>query len=146
MGANEQGRPKEVCECLEEFGLYNDALMQFRAETVAWLEANCPQSQRQPIVRDQQIWGGRRRVFPSEEAQQWFQACRDQGYTAPEWPSASGGGGLSSAQAKVLQPELAKMRCRPPLYCHGLWMSGPALLVYATHAQKRETLSALHLA
>lgn len=141
--ANEHGRPKVACERLEEFGLYNEELTQFRAETVAWLEANCPQSQRQPIVRDQQIWGGRRRVFPSAEAQQWFEACRDKGYTAPEWPSEYGGGGLSSAQAKVLQQEMARMRCRPPLYCQGLWMLGPALLVYGNEAQKREHLSAI---
>ena len=97
----------------------NEELNQFRAETTAWLEANCPPSQRQPIVREEQIWGGRRRVFPSAEAQQWFEACRDKGYTAPEWPSEYGGAGLSSAQAKVLQQEMAKMGCS------GLWPTSP---------------------
>lgn len=116
---------------------------QFRAEIRAWLEANCPASQRQPIVREQQIWGGRRRVFPSAEAQQWFEACRDKGYTAPEWPSEYGGGDLSPAQAKILQQEMVKMGCRPPLYCQGLWMLGPALLVYGNEAQKREHLTAI---
>jgi len=82
-------------------------------------------------------------VFPSAEAQQWFEACRDKGYTAPEWPSEYGGAGLSSSQAKVLQQEMAKMGCRPPLYCQGLWMLGPALLVYGNEEQKREHLTAI---
>ena len=137
------GALKDRSESLEEFRLNNEDLQQFRAETTAWLETNCPLSQRRPIVREEQIWGGRRRVFPSADAQQWFEACRDKGYTAPEWPAEYGGGGLTSAQAKILQQEMSKMGCRPPLYCQGLWMLGPALLVYGNEEQKREHLTAI---
>ena len=49
--------------------LNKEALAEFRADVASWLEANCPLSQRQPIVREEQIWGGRRRVFPSSDAQ-----------------------------------------------------------------------------
>ena len=118
-------------------------LSAFREEIAVWLRDNCPESQRQPIVREEQIWGGRRRQFPSEDAKAWFEACRDRGFTAPEWPAEYGGGGLSAEQAKVLSQEMNRLGCRPPLYCQGLWMLGPALLVYGNEEQKKQHLSAI---
>jgi len=118
-------------------------LSAFREEIAAWLRDNCPESQRQPIVREQQIWGGRRRQFPSEDAKAWFEACRDRGFTAPEWPAEYGGGGLNAEQAKVLSQEMNRLGCRPPLYCQGLWMLGPALLVYGNEEQKKQHLTAI---
>jgi len=118
-------------------------LSAFREEIAVWLRDNCPESQRQPIVREQQIWGGRRRQFPSEDAKAWFEACRDRGFTAPEWPAEYGGGGLSAEQAKVLSQEMNRLGCRPPLYCQGLWMLGPALLVYGNEEQKKQHLTAI---
>ena len=118
-------------------------LSAFREEIAAWLRDNCPESQRQPIVREQQIWGGRRRQFPSEDAKAWFEACRDRGFTAPEWPAEYGGGSLSAEQAKVLSQEMNRLGCRPPLYCQGLWMLGPALLVYGNEEQKKQHLTAI---
>jgi len=115
-------------------------LEEFRTETRAWLEAHCPVSQRQPILKDEQIWAGKHRTFPSSEAQAWFEAMRDRGWTAPEWPTEYGGGGLSAEQAKVLQQEMTRLKCRPPLYDLGLWMLGPALLAYGNDAQKAEHL------
>ena len=56
---------------------------------------------------------------------------------APEWPVEYGGAGLNPEQAKVLKQEMTRLGCRPPLYCQGLWMLGPALLVYGNDAQKR---------
>ncbi|HBJ93837.1 MAG TPA: acyl-CoA dehydrogenase, partial [Hyphomonadaceae bacterium] len=35
-------------------------LDQFRAETRAWLEENCPASMRTPQVEDETVWGGRK--------------------------------------------------------------------------------------
>ena len=80
-----------------------DALSVFRTEVADWLDRHCPASQRQPIVREEQIWGGRRRVFPSDDARKWFEACRDKGYTAPDWPVAYGGAGLDAEQEKILK-------------------------------------------
>ena len=113
------------------------SLTQFRQETRAWLKANCPASQRQPVVKEQQIWGGRRRVFPSEEARLWFERMRDRGWTAPTWPSAYGGGGLSMEAAQILDDEMKALGCRPPLYEIGLWMLGPALLEHGNETQKQ---------
>ena len=112
----------------------------FRTEVRTWLEANCPKSQRQPIVREEQIWAGTHSTFPSEDAKRWFEAMRDKGWTAPEWPSEYGGGGLNAEQAMILSQEMKRLNCRPPLYDQGLWMLGPALLAYGNDEQK-----ALHI-
>lgn len=115
----------------------------FRREVKAWLEANCPLSQRQPVVQKEQIWGGRQRHFYSADARLWFEAARDRGFTAPEWPVAYGGAGLSFEEAIVLKEEMQTMGCRPPLYDQGLWMLGPALLAFGTEAQKQQHLPAI---
>jgi acyl-CoA dehydrogenase len=112
----------------------------FRQDVREWLEAHCPVSQRQPIVREEQIWAGSKSRFPSDDARQWFEAMRDKGWTAPTWPTEYGGGGLTADEARVLEQEMARLKCRPPLYDMGLWMLGPALLTYGSPEQK-----ALHI-
>ncbi len=62
------------------------------------------------------------------------------GYTAPTWPTAYGGGGLSSEQARVLNQELSAGGYRGALVSFGLMMLGPVLLEYGTEAQKSEYL------
>ena len=42
-------------------------LEQFRLEAREWLEANCPESQRQPMTPEEQYWGGRRGEFASDD-------------------------------------------------------------------------------
>ena len=110
----------------------------FRQQCRQWLEQNCPLSQCQPIVKEQQIWAGRNRQFHNDEAKLWFERMRDKGWTAPEWPSQYGGGGLDTKQAKILAEEMRRLNCRPPLYDMGLWMLGPALLEHGNDDQKTE--------
>ncbi|UVW35842.1 acyl-CoA dehydrogenase family protein [SAR92 clade bacterium H455] len=114
---------------------------EFRQQTRAWLEENCPESQRRPVVKEEQIWAGRDRVFATPDAKLWFERMRDKGWTAPTWPIEYGGGGLTSDEEKVLEKEMARLNCRPPLYDLGLWMLGPALLVHGNEAQKQEHIS-----
>ena len=118
-------------------------LDQFRIEVREWLEANCPQSQRQPMTPEQQYWGGRRGKFPSEDAKLWFERMRDQGWIAPEWPTAYGGGGLSDRQGKIIKEEMKKINARTPIYGIGIWMLGPALLEYGTEEQKEQHIRAI---
>jgi len=120
-----------------------DASVSFRRDIKFWLEKNCPISQRQPIVQKEQIWGGRQRHFHSDDARLWFEAARDRGFTAPEWPSRYGGAGLSVDQAKILREEMQTLGCRPPLYDQGLWLLGPALLAFGSEAQKLQHLPAI---
>jgi acyl-CoA dehydrogenase len=113
----------------------------FRQEARGWLEANCPPEMRTPVrSEDDYCWGGRNAQFQSEAQRLWLQRMGARGWTVPTWPRAYGGGGLSKAQGKVLQEEMARLGCRPALWSFGIWMLGPALLKYGNEAQKTEHL------
>ena len=114
----------------------------FRAETRAWLEANCPPEMREPVRGEGDIyWGGRNATFQSDAQKAWFEACVAKGYTVPAWPKAYGGAGLDPAQAKVLREEMNRINARPPLSSFGIWMLGPALLHFGTEGQKQRFLN-----
>ena len=108
----------------------------FRAETRAWLEANCPASMRTPMPGDETPWAGRKGTFKNPDSKIWLDRMAAKGWTAPTWPKAYGGGGLSRGEAKVLEQEMGRIKARPPLFSFGLWMLGPVLLEYATEEQK----------
>ena len=74
----------------------------FRAETRAWLEANCPASMRTPMVEEEVAWGGRNQKCVNPDSKLWLERMADKGWTAPTWPKAYGGGGLSKDEAMVL--------------------------------------------
>jgi alkylation response protein AidB-like acyl-CoA dehydrogenase len=116
-------------------------LEHFRAETRAWLEANCPPEMRKPMQGDEDnFWGGRNAKFASDAQKVWFERMRDKGWTVPDWPTQYGGGGLDGARHKILREEMAAIGARPPLSSFGIWMLGPALLKYGNEAQKAEHL------
>ena len=104
----------------------------FRAEAREWLEANFPKS-----LANQQT-----AMIPGDEhlradGKLWKQRMADKGWGAPTWPTEYGGGGLSGAQARVLQQEMARIGAENPVAGMGTSMFGPTLLEYGTEAQKR---------
>jgi alkylation response protein AidB-like acyl-CoA dehydrogenase len=117
-------------------------LDQFRADTRAWLEANCPPDMREPIRGDQDVcWGGRHYDPNANPAQaQWLKVMGERGWTVPDWPKEYGGGGLSPAETKVLREEMRAIRARNPLNSFGISMLGPALLKYGSEEQKLDHL------
>jgi acyl-CoA dehydrogenase len=116
-------------------------LENFRAETRAWLEANCPAEMRTPVRGEKDLcWGGRNWTFQSDAQRQWLEAAASRGWTVPDWPAAYGGGGLSPAESKILKEEMARIGARPPLTSFGISMLGPALLRYGTEEQKTRFL------
>ncbi len=111
----------------------------FRAETRAWLEANCPDSMRQPYKGEHdQVWGGRNAVYKHPDQKLWLDRMAARGWTTPAWPVEYGGGGLDHKQARILAQEMNALRCRRPLDSFGISMLGPALLKYASEEIKRE--------
>ncbi len=112
----------------------------FRAETRAWLEENCPASMRTPMSEDEVVWGGRKQVFKNPDSKVWLERMAARGWTAPTWPREYGGGGLSKAEAIVLDQEMKRINARAPLASFGLWMLGPVLLEYASEDQKKRFL------
>jgi alkylation response protein AidB-like acyl-CoA dehydrogenase len=112
----------------------------FRSETRAWLEANCPPSMRTPMPENEVVWGGRKAVFKNPDAKAWLDAMASKGWTAPMWPKAYGGGGLTADENRVLQDELRRIKARPALLSFGIWMFGPVILEFGTEEQKRTYL------
>jgi len=97
----------------------------FRQETRDWIEANCPPPMREKVESPDEIeWGGRAALGRSDDKKLWLDRMGEKGWTCPTWPREYGGGGLSKAEAKVLQEELL----------------GPALLEYASEEQKKHFL------
>jgi len=109
----------------------------FRMQTRSWLEANCPASMRTPMPDDEIVWGGRRASFKNPDAKLWLERMAARGWTVPTWPKEYGGGGLSPDAARILEEELRRLDCRPPLQSFGIWMLAPVLLEFGTEEQKQ---------
>lgn len=119
----------------------HDVLESFRSQTTAWLEANCPSEMRGPAPSEGQVyWGGRRAQFASAAQRTWFERMVARGWTVPEWPREYGGAGLDEARARILREQMRRLECRAPLMSFGISMLGPALMRFASEAQKKEHL------
>jgi acyl-CoA dehydrogenase len=113
----------------------------FRAETRAWLEANCPAEVRGPLDNEEdRVWGGRNPTFKTPAHKLWMERMGARGWTAPEWPVEYGGGGLNREEAKILGSELRRIDAQMALSSFGIWMLGPALLQFGTEEQKKRFL------
>ena len=109
----------------------------FRREVQDWLAANCPPTcQGKDSVLPPMIWGGRRQTWNHPDTALWFERLVEKGYTVPTWPRAYGGAGLSAAENKVLQEEMARIGTRSMLFNFGIAMLAPALMEFATEEQK----------
>ena len=118
-----------------------DDLERFRREIRSWIEESCPPSMRLPMAEGDEVWGGRRAVFPHPDARVWLERMALRGFTAPTWPKEYGGAGLSTVEAAILEAELRDAGCRPALRSLGVWMLGPVILRFGTEEQKREHLA-----
>ena len=125
---------------MADFGA--DKLEAFAAEVREWLTANYPAELRDPKAKTdpEAIWGGRAFAGSDDPQIVWMHRMASKGWTAPSWPTEYGGGGLSAAEARVLDRELSRGGYRTPLASFGVWMLGPVLLEYANEAQKKEYL------
>jgi alkylation response protein AidB-like acyl-CoA dehydrogenase len=116
-------------------------LEQFRQETRAWLEENCPESMRAPVKNfDDAYWGGRNPEMDNPDRKIWCDRMAERGWTVPDWPREYGGGGLDKDELKVLRQEMAGINARIPLTNFGISMLGPALLKFGNEEQKLDHL------
>lgn len=115
-------------------------LNSFRGEVRGWLAENCPPEKRGPMREDDHCFGGRNWQFKNEAQRVWLDRMARRGWTAPEWPTGYGGGGLSGAEAAILREEMTRIEAHPPLTSLGIWMLGPALLRFGAEEQKRKYL------
>jgi alkylation response protein AidB-like acyl-CoA dehydrogenase len=113
----------------------------FRQETREWLEANCPDSMREPVRSFEDYYmGGRNPEIAHPEQKLWCDRMAERGWTVPHWPKAYGGGGLAGDELRILKEEMARIGARRPLDSFGISMLGPALLEFGSEEQKREHL------
>jgi alkylation response protein AidB-like acyl-CoA dehydrogenase len=106
----------------------------FRTEARDWIAANFPAALKgrgNMMMREE-------RSEPDADQEAWRIAMGDKGWGVPTWPAAYGGGGLSPAEARVVQQELNKAGAYNPIGGMGVMMFGPTLLEYGTEAQKQE--------
>jgi alkylation response protein AidB-like acyl-CoA dehydrogenase len=116
-------------------------LEQFRTEIRKWLLDNSPQNVRGLVLAlGEGNWGGRKATYPNPDMKRWLDVMAERGWTAPEWPTQYGGGGLSKPEAKVLREEMGALKLPEPLSGFGLTMIGPTLLQFGTEEQKLEHL------
>ncbi|MEJ0065823.1 MAG: acyl-CoA dehydrogenase family protein, partial [Caulobacteraceae bacterium] len=65
----------------------------------------------------------------------------EKGWTAPTWPTQYGGGGLTPAQGRIVQQEMARAGAyHPAAFGMGITMIGPTIMDYGTEEQKAKHL------
>ena len=116
------------------------ALNEFRSDTRAWLEENCPTSMRTPMVEEEQVNGGDKKRSTNPDSYVWLERMAEKGWTVPNWPKEYGGAGLSKEEYVVLLEEMARINARAPLMGMGITMIGPTLLEFGTDDQKQRHL------
>ncbi|MFI4974700.1 MAG: acyl-CoA dehydrogenase family protein [Caulobacterales bacterium] len=119
---------------MADFGADTE-LEAFRTEARAWLDANFPASLRGDAGATMRLMEG---GAPGGDLATWKQRMGEKGWGAPTWPTQYGGGGLTAAQARVLQQEMGRAGAFNPLVGGmGVTMIGPTILDYGTEAQKQ---------
>src|SRR5579872_995841 len=106
---------------------------EFRHEVREWLAKNFPQS----LKGKSAIMFAEGRGPSDPDFPRWKKAMAEKGWGTPTWPRQYGGGGLTRAQARVLQDEMNKTGAFSPIGGMGVAMFGPTLLEYGNEEQKR---------
>ena len=116
-------------------------LEKFRAETRAWLEANCPPSMRTPMVEDESRLGRPQREIHEPGLEALARAHGREGLDRADLAEGIRRRRTVESRSRVLRPGAeARSSARAPLASFGLWMLGPVLLEYANEEQKKSFL------
>jgi alkylation response protein AidB-like acyl-CoA dehydrogenase len=108
-------------------------LKNFRETTRAWLEEHCPPGAR---GLGEVSNGSTKIVIEDADTRLWLERMVEKGWTVPSWPTAYGGGGLSTGEYVILLEEMKRISARPALSGFGTSMIGPTLLELGTEEQK----------
>ncbi|MGZ5937620.1 MAG: acyl-CoA dehydrogenase family protein [Rhizomicrobium sp.] len=106
----------------------------FRAEAREWLENNFPPS----LKGKGGMMMGEGGPETSADFATWKKAMGEKGWGVPTWPKQYGAGGLSQAQARVLQQEMNRIGAWNPIGGMGVMMFGPTLLEFGSEEQKKK--------
>lgn len=111
----------------------------FRAEAVAWLEANAERlapgetPARGEVISDEEV----------AEAKAWQKRKADAGWACITWPKELGGRGATPMQNVIWNQEQAKFRMPRDIFGIGIGMCGPTILTHGTDAQKERWIPKL---
>lgn len=108
----------------------------FRADTRAWLEQNCPPGARGPGY----VPLGSSKIELEPDTRLWQERMAEKGWTVPTWPKAYGGAELDREQYQILIEELQRIGARTPLTGRGVNYIGPTILEFGTEEQKARWL------
>jgi alkylation response protein AidB-like acyl-CoA dehydrogenase len=115
---------------------FGGELETFRTEARSWLEENYPASLgKDPSPLNAWLGGGAK---PEGDVELWRKRMGEKGWGVPTWPKQYGGGGLTPAEARVLQEEMARIGAINPIGGMGVIMFGPTLLEYGTEEQLQQ--------
>lgn len=112
-------------------------LEEFKLETRAWLEENCPAGARGP---GQVHTGSSKIPLSHPDLQLWLDRMAEKGWVTPTWDKAYGGAGLSTIEYVALLEEMKAIGARPPVINRGTTMAGPTILEFGNEEQKRRLL------
>ncbi len=117
-----------------------EPLATFREQAREWLAANFPKSLAHQDAGLSALEGPH---DPTPDEAAWTSTMGEKGWGVPTWPRTYGGGGLSRAETRVLQDEMARIGASNPIGGMGVMMFGPTLLEYGTEEQKQEHIPAI---
>jgi alkylation response protein AidB-like acyl-CoA dehydrogenase len=113
-----------------------DELIAFRDAAREWIAGHFP-----PALSGRGSLTGEAEPEEDGDYQAWRTALCDRGWGTPTWPAAYGGGGLSTAEARVLGAEMRQAGAWNPIArTMGVRMLGPTLLEFGSEAQKQQHL------
>ena len=104
----------------------------FRAEAVAWLEANAER-----LAPGEKVEMGE--VISDEDvaaAKAWQKKKADAGWACITWPKELGGRGATPMQNVIWNQEQARFKTPRDIYGIGIGMCGPTILAHGTDEQK----------
>ena len=111
-------------------------LEEFRQQTRAWLQENCPPGARGggyvPI--------GSKTIELEPDTKLWLERMAEKGWTVPTWPKQYGGAELSREEYPIIIEELKRIGARSPLTGRGVNYIGPTILEFGTDEQKAKWL------
>jgi alkylation response protein AidB-like acyl-CoA dehydrogenase len=116
---------------MADFG--GEAADAFRTEVRDWLKAHFPAS----LKGKGALMYAEGAAPHGRDLDAWTEAMGETGWGTPTWPKTYGGGGLSAAEARVLQQEMSAVGAWSPIGGMGVMMFGPTLLEYGSEAQKQ---------
>jgi alkylation response protein AidB-like acyl-CoA dehydrogenase len=105
----------------------------FRAELVAWLEANAPTKEQLAIPRLSS-------AHLPDWAREWQRTLFDHGWLVPGWPPELGGRNASPTEQMIYFEEMKKREIPRSYNPQGLGIIAPSILDYGTEEQKERFL------